>query len=620
MPGTDSSTRELSFGAFTLDFERGALHGPDGELRLRPKSYEVLCHLVLNHGRLVTKDELLDAVWGRAVVTEDSLTQCLVEIRRALGDDARAMIRTVPRRGYIFDTPLEPESRRNTGGPGAAGIAAALAIAAIVTTAWLLNDRPSMSATTTIASLPASSPGVAVPPNSIAVLPFTDMSAAQDQEYFGDGIAEEILNALAQARGIKVIARTSSFSFKQQAADISTIAARLGVAHVLEGSVRKDGNRIRVTAQLINARDSSHLWSETYERELGDLFRIQDDIAAAVATMLKAQLLKGNPDARQASRDPRAHDHFLRARFLHNRRDLGDSERAREHLETAVEIDPGFAPAWAALAGVYAVQLSTREIDRESGLARRREAVERALALDPELPEAHLRARAVYLEDGEHERAEQHWQLARVLDPDNPLLLGHTAGGLLAHGQVDEALELWQRVVALDPLSRISRSNHAHKLAAVGRFEDARSEFLVARELGPSRTAEIDVELAKLLLVDGQYEDALALLDGVVADMGDVARAAALHALGREEDAAAALARLQAMNTSEGAVAVAEVHAHRGDHDEAFVWLAEARGRFIRDSFWGARRFAQFVHVSALLHPLHGDARWQQLTDIGPLP
>jgi TolB-like protein/DNA-binding winged helix-turn-helix (wHTH) protein/thioredoxin-like negative regulator of GroEL len=621
------------FEQFMLDPERSELHGPDGVIQLRPKSYDLLLYLVRHPGRLIGREELLDAVWGQRAVTDDSVTQCLVEIRRALADHGRRIVRTVPRRGYLFDVPVAripgpngPEEQANVPAADAPASATAppaalhgampyprLAAATVTFLAlalawWAFATRDATRPDRSMFDAPAV-------PNSIAVLPFADMSAEGDQEYFGDGIAEEILNLLAQAPELKVIARTSSFSFKHQPADITTIAARLGVAHVLEGSVRKWGNRVRVTAQLVSGRDGAHLWSQTYDRELGDLFEVQGDIAGAVAGVLEARLLTRPAVAvTPETRDVRAYDLFLRARFQFNRRDHGDLDRAREQLETALAIDPEYAPAWALLSGVYNVLLVHEGLSREIGIPRRREAAERALALDANLPDAHLRAIAVYAEDGDFDRVRHHLQIAQALDPDHPLLLGLSTGHALAHGRIDEANELWQRIIAIDPLSSVSRFNYASTLMAAGRLEEARAELLAMRELAPGRRGEIDAWLAKLLVLERRPEEALRLLEA--AEEGrirDIVLALAHRALGQDLESAAAMARLRADASGNGALALAEVHAFGGDADEAFAWLAEAKDRFQGELSWGDHRWAQLANVSAFLRVLHDDPRWDAL-------
>jgi TolB-like protein/DNA-binding winged helix-turn-helix (wHTH) protein/Flp pilus assembly protein TadD len=626
------------FGPYTLDAARGALQGPDGDIRLRPKSFQLLLCLVRNQGRLVSRSELFEAVWGNAAVTDDSLTQCLVEIRRALGDASRQMVRTVPRRGYLFDLPVKvrdpgAEVVREPPAPGADQVNGeatafempsgdrrrpqrpwALAVAGLLVAfmaAWWHFGRP--VPVSPVSPLPAgtAAKSVAAAGTSIAVLPFVDMSAEQDQEHFGDGIAEEILNLLTRVEGLKVIARTSSFSFKGRQADIGTIAARLGVDHVLEGSVRKSGNRVRVTAQLVAAADSAHLWSEAYERELDDIFAVQADIATSVADVLAAKLLG---DARTATRDPRAFDHFLRGRFLFHRRAPGDLEWARQHFHAAIGFDPEYAPAWAALAGVHFIQAAEGGGSPED-LEIARSCAERALALDPELPEAHLRAAAIYGLGGDATRAAEHFRVAESLDPDNPLLLGNLAGGALARGDLDAAIELNQRALARDPLSNVSRFNLASSLLAAGRLEEARAHYRAALEMNPSRADDLRVEFARINILEGRPAEAAAALESLPASVErDGLLAIALFTAGRTGEAEALAAGLEAEDSYAAAARLAEFHAFSGDTESAWAWLDRSRERMAQDGF-GGRRWRQLNMISPFLRPLHGDPRWAAMYD-----
>ena len=305
------ANRSYSFGEYTLDLKRGALLRTGVDVKLRPKSFEVLRLLLERHGQLVTKDELLNAVWGHAVVTDGAIGQCLVDLRRVIGDESQQVIRTVPRRGYIFDLPVaESEDPVDSASPASpqsqdrmvprrrvlalAALATLTAVATGTSIWWGVTTRESHAA----APL---QPSVAqAPRNSIAVLAFIDLSPEQNQQYFSDGVSEEILNLLAQAPDLQVIARTSSFSFKGRNADIGEIAAKLNVAHVLEGSVRKSGSRVRITAQLVDGANSAHLWSETYDRELEDVFAVQSDIAERVSEALQVTL-KGKKISRGAT-------------------------------------------------------------------------------------------------------------------------------------------------------------------------------------------------------------------------------------------------------------------------------------------------------------------------------
>jgi adenylate cyclase len=460
-------------------------------------------------------------------------------------------------------------------------------------------------------------------PNSIAVLPFVDLSDERDQEYFGDGLAEEILNLLGRSPELKVIARTSSFRFKHQPADIATITRRLGVTHVLEGSVRKSGNQVRITAQLIAAQDGAQVWSQNYDRELGDLLATQREIAVAVAHALRTRLLREEAAPPAPTVAPtvnvQAYDYFLQGHYMFQRRDAGDLARAREQFEAAVALEPGYARAWAGLSGVFDAQTHQGEISREYGVTRRRETAERALELDPDLAEAHLHAIAVSIEDGDIERAQHHFHLALALEPNNALLLELKSSALAARGRIAEAIELWDRVVATDPLSRESRINRATHLMGAGQLEEARADLLVAGDLGAGGD-EASTRLALIKVLERRYQEALDSL-GPIARSYDRELGLALthHALGNGDESAAIVARLRADNAAEAALALAQVFAHWGEQEEAFTWLTEARSRFSQ----GARdagHWARLSQLSPFLRPLHDDPRWAELyTEEQPL-
>ncbi len=351
---TSSAThRTYTFGEFTLDIDRGALLRANRDIKLRPKSFEVLRYLVERPGLLISRDELLDAIWGQTIVTEDAVTQCLRDIRRALRDRSQTTIRTVPRRGYIFELPVtkhggpvkesdapsngRPASRRPRW-PLAAALALLLGVAAGW---WGFEDR-----------------GVEIPatdvPYTVAVLPFLDMSPEQDQGYFADGISEEILNLLAWIPELRVIARTSSFSFKDRNVDIDTIADQLHVTHVLEGSVRRSGMQVRITAQLIDASDSTHVWSQTYDRELtaANLFHIQSEIGRAVTSQLKMALTEEQEQrlAVVPTDNMEAYTAYLIGRQRLADRKVKELGEAATQFAKAIELDPNFAGAYSGLA------------------------------------------------------------------------------------------------------------------------------------------------------------------------------------------------------------------------------------------------------------------------------
>ena len=614
----------LRFGEFTLDEARAALFCNGAQVHLRRQSFEVLKYLAGHAGRLVTKDELFAEVWPGTVVTDDSLTQCLVEIRRVLGDGGREIIRTVPRRGFVFEAPVDAIGGEGPGAktavrlPGRSGnlrrpalVALALAATAAGALWWAagrLVDRAPVADATSDAT------GADV---SIAVLPFLDLSDAQDQQFFAEGLSEEILNLLAQIPELRVIARTSSFSFRSQPEkDIDGIARTLGVTHVLEGSVRKAGNRARITAQLVAAADSSHLWSNNYDRELGDLLVVQSEIAGEIARALKLQLASATGGSgAPAAVDPRAYEHYLHARFLHSRRAPGDLAAAERHFLRAVDIDEGFGRAWAGLAGTLLVRL--HEQDGSEGpdvvMERMRDAVEHALALEPGSAEVQIRAANYFFQAGELERAREHRRRARDIDPDHPLVLGAQVGTAHRRGDREAAVKLWERALLRDPLGFIARRNYALDLAIVGRYEDAYREFQRARELNPARPTN-DIEEATLLYLLGRHAEALQRLqsypDGAARD---ALLAIVLHALGRLDEARHETARLMQRPDPQRAVPLAEVYAQRGEIDAALAWIERARAvEAATAPLPGLRRFPDAGASSPLLRPVYADPRWQR--------
>lgn len=598
--------KSLRFGEFELDAERGALLRGTEEVRLRPQSLDVLWYLAGNANRLVTKEELFRAVWGDTVVTDDSLTQCLVEVRRALGDESHELIRTVPRRGYVFEMPVgaAPDSPAAVERRAPARwllAATAVAIAALLLwwgTARMTGDAPA-------------------PANTIAVLSFADMSEGSDQQYFADGIAEEILNLLARIPELRVVARTSSFSFRDADADVGAIGRALDVAYLLEGSVRRSGDRVRVTAQLVDAGSGAHVWSENYDRELGELLAVQTDIAQAVATALRVTLAEGMLSAGRRAVNPLAYENFLHGQFLHNRRGVGDAALAEARFREALAIDPDYAAAWAGLAGALLAQIADGVADPAVSLDGVRVAALRAVALDPSLAEAQLRAAHYYAMSGEDwSLAMLHFDKAVALGANNPLVLGGAAGMAAREGYYDRAVELAERAAVLDPLGAVTRGNLSTYLAAAGRFEDAWREWRRAAELSPGMPRN-DRRKLEILLLLGRHQEALevaaGLADGVSREQG---LALAYRGLGLEAEAQAAIDRLTGSADPMRWLALAEVEAHSGNVERAFQLLPRARDG-LND---GALLPGQLGRVddivrSPFLRPLHGDPRWQELLE-----
>jgi TolB-like protein/Tfp pilus assembly protein PilF len=460
---------------------------------------------------------------------------------------------------------------------------------------------------------------------SIAVLPFDDMSELQDQAYLADGFAEEILDRLNQQTKLRVIARTSSFSLRGKDLDVAEIARKLQVTHVLEGSVRRSGDRLRVTAQLISTADSSHLWSSTFERKLGDLFAVQDEIATAVASALRTTLKLEEMKPRQTP-SLEAYDFVKRGEYFYYRRSPGDLERSIELFEQAAHADPTYARAWADLAGAYSMAAWNQDPPSALLRAKQGDAAHRAVELDPSLALAHARLAQFYQEAGDHESSMRHYDRAYELDPDDPLVLGYKASDAILAGDNVTAIGLQKRALSRDPLNTTIRQNLGYMLIADGRLDDALANYQAMLEINPDVTADFSIEVSRILTLQGRLGEAataaLQLPPGKYQDQA----LALLHALPEyRAQADAAFRRVEAyvpappMNTPDhtimDSVRLAEIYAYRGMTDEAFATMAKERDALARNPqhrvhLWYWRH--EF-RVSPFMKPLHADPRWAEL-------
>jgi len=314
-------------------------------------------------------------------------------------------------------------------------------------------EHPAAQVVASAAPAPASAPS----DKSVAVLPFADMSEAHDQEFFADGMAEEVLDLLSRIPALKVIARTSSFQFKGKATDVRSVAQQLGVATVLEGSVRKAGKRLRITTQLIRATDGSHLWSESYDRTVDDVFRVQDEIAGAIVKRLELSLLDPATLGGAPTGNTEAHSLYLQARFLVNRDTTEDLDRAIQLYQQAIALDPKFAAAYAGLAYSYGRRTANGVNDAEA-YANTRSAAERAIALDPTLPDGYVMLSLPSMQyDHDWSAVARNLEKARSLDPNNVQMF-HLSGHLAAAiGTLEESIGNFRSAVDRDPLNPLLR-------------------------------------------------------------------------------------------------------------------------------------------------------------------
>jgi len=436
--------------------------------------------------------------------------------------------------------------------------------------------------------------------HSIAVLPFVNMSSDKDQEFFSDGISEELLNLLAKIPQLQVTARTSSFSFKGQNIKIPEIARTLHVAHVLEGSVRKSGNAVRITAQLIRAGTDTHLWSQTYDRKLDDIFAIQDEIAADVVKQLKVTLLGTAPRARTT--DPEAYALYLQAVQLGRQFTAEPFKQSDALYRKVLTIDPRYAPAWDGLARNFINETSQGLLPNKEGFAQARDAAMKALAVDPDYAPAHARLGYIAMYgDNDLAGATEHFKRALALDPADLNVLGNSSLLLLSLGRLEEALALEEAVARRDPVNVTILSNVGLYQRCAGRFDAALVSFRTVLSLAPGR-GNAHAQLGNVLLLKGDAQGALAEIEQEKSSWIRIGLPMAYYALGRKADSDAALKELIAKDAADSAYNIAYVYAFRGEADKAFEWLDKA-------AEYGDPGLGEIV-TDNLFDKIHADPRW----------
>jgi adenylate cyclase len=572
-------TATYRFGRFELNPATRQVLIDHEPAPLGARAFDVLQALIERRDRMVPKSELLDLVWPGVVVEENNLMVQISALRKLLGTDA---IATIAGRGYRFSLVLDQMD---------------------------LSEAPQPHEQQRV-PFDQGTP-------SIAVLPFVNVSNDEENEYFADGVAEELLNVLSKIKGLRVASRTSAFSFKGMQVDIPTIARKLNVGAILEGSVRKAGNRVRITAQLIHVATDSHLWSRTYDRTLEDIFAIQDDIAQSVVKELRTTLLgetagaKADEEAIAAvatavkgrSTNPEAHRLFLQARHFIDRLTPEDTTKGIAYLKEALVLEPEFALAWAELGRAYATEADWGWVPQAEGYGRAREPVARALALEPDLAVGHAgMGHLQTAHDWDWRGAEASFRRALELAPGNILAL-HDAGVLAEiTGRFEEAIRLHRRAVEQNPLSDAAYFRLGCAFLVADRLAEAVAAMRMALELAPNRSVARGW-MAIVLFLQGYTEEALAeALREPSGGFRLLALAIIHHAAGRRTEADAALQELTEKYADVAAHQIAEAYAARGATDLAFKWLERAYDQ--RDSGTG------WAMVDPLLRSLHADARW----------
>ncbi len=497
------SEPDFSVGEWIVRPDRSCIERGAESVRIKPKSMAVLTQLAEADGGVVGRRELFDAVWPGGVVSDDVLTQCIVELRKAFGDSAKEpqVIETIPRKGFRlvpvtarFDDPrasaandqsAQSPPRGNNGRHVATPIVVLAAVALSIVVAVLISLK-----------MPGSGGAVETSDKSIVVLPFVDLSASGDQGYFADGLSEELIIALTNLEGLSVIGRTSSFFFKGSDEDLKSIGEQLNVGYVLEGSVRRSDTNIRVNAKLINVSSGLHLWSDTYDRPLSDIFAVQDDISQSVATALSLTLQVGQLGRMEGGTTSiEAYDAIMLGKSIHRDFDAETMPIAIQHYTRAVHIDPQFAIGWVSLANVYRDAwriMGTADQPRYRQLAG--EAAARALEIAP--TSQHILAAAVYVHSdlGQWQEVEALMDVASAQSGNDDYKLSSAyIDFLLKTGRASEALELKRRASLRDPLDPGGAMYLAHLYAINGQMNNAFAELERGMSIGGFK-GELSVE------------------------------------------------------------------------------------------------------------------------------
>lgn len=592
---------------------RNLLVGSAGEIHIEPKVMQVLEYLANNAGEVVEREQLLEDLWNGRAMSDEPLTRCIATLRRVLDDSAKEprYIQTIPKRGYRIVCAVHPLEQATGAAPMsssggatrrralyATAVGFALAMAAYV--AYHLVDR----ATT-------ESPRVAVegalpsqpPVRSIAVLPFANLSPEPDNAYLSDGLAAELLNLLTEIPDLKVAARTSAFAFKGKDVDAREIARQLHVAYILSGSIRQSGERLRISAQLIEAGDGYHVWSNTWERHFADIFEIQDEIAVAVVDSLRLALLDDVPTTERA--DPEAYALYLKSENVtYAKREpvIGEEEsdrfeRAVSLLTHAIAIDPDYAPAWGLLASIRLNQAQWAKSNHEEAYARAKASALRALSLNPNETRALVVLGNVdQLWTWDSQSAARWYKKALTATPHHPGALNSIYVlfeqiGLDGHPYLREAYDR-------DPLNLTRSLNLALSYRRMGRLDAAREQLEKVRQTAPD-TVRLRAFEALFAYLDGDFEEAAQLAEEVNAPL----RACALHGLGRFEESQAELEKIRNLD-SPPAWDVASAYACWNDKDNSFAWLERA--------YEGHDPFLRYIRHPTLEN-IRGDPRWEDL-------
>jgi adenylate cyclase len=535
----ERAAKTYRFGGFTLDLSRGSLEGERGKIELRPKSFDVLRYLVEHPDRLISKDELLEAVWPNVHVTEDSLTRCVSEVRTALGDVDQKLIKNLPRRGYILATPVIVADRDAAAQPAPAGADAEPPVIAGARPVWWSRLRSAhwLAGAIVVVLLlgvaiwfasPAHRTATTTERASIAVLPFVNLGGDSAQDYLGEGISAEIIASLSKFAQLLVVAEGSSSRYKSKTTDSGLIGREIGVRYLVRGSVQRADGRLRIIAQLLEAPTGVQIWAQQYDRELAGIFSVQDDVTQNIVGTLVAHVSRTELDRvmRKPAGSFAAYEFFLQGRSLLSKiygPDRGQTlATARALFEKCLELDPSYAPAMQGLAAADVLiwleptnhPQTAREYANKEILDRALDRAQRAVELDRTLPEAY--GTLGWALHWHYRRDESLAAFERAYEL-NPNLADCRYSLILTHrGRPEEGIAVMKRIMRLDPFHApvcFTWLGNAYYMA--GRYDEAFQSLSTAANRMPVHRPT-RVWLAAAAAQSGQHEVATSAVAAVL--------------------------------------------------------------------------------------------------------
>ncbi len=613
-------------GLFEIDIDSGELYKGGRKVTLQEQPFRVLALLLDRPGEVVTRQDIQSRLWpaDTYVGFDEGLNTAIRKLRTAFGDSAEnpRFIETVPRRGYRFIAPIttvklhvEPETvvaARIDAGASARAQKRPFPVWSLVMVLILLLLVPLVIPRTrriardfTFGSARAAT---AAPIHSLAVLPLENLSNDADQDYFADGMTDQLIADLGQIKALRVISRTSVMQYKGQHKPIPQIARELNVDAVIEGTILKSGNQVRITAQLIQAALDKHLWAQSYQGNLNDVLSLQNNVAGSIAREIQVTITPGEQALLQSGRmvSPRAYDDYLLGRYFWNKRDGGGLQKAREYFQQAIAADPSYAPAYASVAQTDV--LLADELGLKEYIPAGKVAAAKALALDPNLAEAHTAFAMLMESDYSFAREEQEFQLAVSRDPNYATAHHWYASYLAQIGRFDEANREMHQALLLDPVSRIIASDQGVLFYWERNYEEAYQQLTNALALD-SGFSEAYLNRGKVLLQQGKYRDGITDLETAYrinpANPAIPTNLAYGYALAGDRTKAESQLHAFLSESNQNAWAIGLIYLGLGHKAQALDWFEQAVQEYSGDMI--------DIRVEPQFDPLRREARFKRL-------